>query len=126
MAKKKKKQAKKKKSVKKKPKKKAIKKKTSKKKTIKRKAVKKKAIKKKTKAKKAKRPVKKVRKPAKKMFDILTEKAGVKPEQIIFIDDKYFNVLGARKYGINGIHFRGEKQLMKQFDQLSLLPDSQS
>jgi putative hydrolase of the HAD superfamily len=68
----------------------------------------------------------KVKKPSKKMFDILTAKAGVKPEQIVFVDDKLHNVLGARKYGICGIHFRGEKQLMNQFHRLSLLPNSQS
>lgn len=63
----------------------------------------------------------KVKKPSKKSFNILIERAGARPHEIVFVDDKYLNIKGARRYGIKGIHFRGEDKLIKRFRQMGLL-----
>jgi HAD superfamily hydrolase (TIGR01549 family) len=40
-----------------------------------------------------------------KMLQICTEKAGVKPEEIFFIDDKVYNVEAAKEFGWQGLTF---------------------
>jgi len=34
---------------------------------------------------------------------------GVKPERIVFIDDQAHNIEEARRYGIKGINFSGQR-----------------
>lgn len=63
----------------------------------------------------------KAKKPSPKMYDTIIRHAGALPQEIVFIDDKYSNVTGARKRGINGIHFRSEKQLLEDLKRLGLL-----
>ena len=55
----------------------------------------------------------KTKKPRKKIYKLLIDKLNLKPEEIIFIDDKMRNVLGARKLKINAIHFENSNQLKK-------------
>jgi HAD superfamily hydrolase (TIGR01509 family) len=43
--------------------------------------------------------VEKVRKPTKEIFDLAAHRAGVKPEEILFIDNRQWNVDGAKVMG---------------------------
>ena len=52
----------------------------------------------------------KCRKPSAMSYQILIERAGLDPEQILFIDDKESNVVAARKYGIKGVVFNGQTE----------------
>ena len=59
-------------------------------------------------------------KPEKKIFDYAIEKAGCKPEEILFIDDGLNNVVSAKKLGIVGIHFSTAKDLIEELRQLGI------
>lgn len=45
------------------------------------------------------------RKPATEFFALATERAGALPSQIVFVDDTEANVLAARAFGWNAIHW---------------------
>ncbi len=53
----------------------------------------------------------KTRKPFSKIYEIILERYEIKPEKSVFIDDNMENIEGAKKLGINGIHFKTTKQL---------------
>lgn len=44
-------------------------------------------------------------KPDKRIFDLLCERAGLSPQDCVFIDDGLHNVEGARAAGMDAIHF---------------------
>ena len=50
-------------------------------------------------------------KPEAKIYALALEKAGVKPEEAIFIDDQKKNVDAAEALGIHGIVFQNTEQL---------------
>ena len=53
----------------------------------------------------------KVAKPTPAIYELVLERAGKRPEQCVFIDDKMGNIEPARKLGINTIHFpKGSKR----------------
>ena len=52
-----------------------------------------------------------VSKPEARIYRLLCERAGVKPEDCVFIDDGLHNVEGARSIGMDGIHFTGAEAL---------------
>jgi 2-haloacid dehalogenase len=53
----------------------------------------------------------KMRKPTPEFYHILLNRHQVKPEEALFIDDNYRNILAAEKLGINCIHFIDAEQL---------------
>lgn len=60
-------------------------------------------------------------KPDKKIFEYTIEKAGCKPEEIVFIDDGINNVRAARELGIIGIKFTNKEDLVKELKNLQIL-----
>lgn len=60
-------------------------------------------------------------KPDKKIFEYTIEKAGCKPEEIVFIDDGINNVRVARELGIIGIKFTNKEDLVKALKNLQIL-----
>ena len=52
-----------------------------------------------------------VAKPTPAIYELVLERAGKRPEQCVFIDDKIGNIEPARKLGIHAIHFpKGSKR----------------
>ena len=64
----------------------------------------------------------KARKPAFKIYEALQATAGLKPHEMVFIDDRMKNVKGAREYGIHAIHFKGQEQLCLTLQNMGILP----
>ena len=62
------------------------------------------------------------RKPYSKIYEVTLNRFGLEPEQCLFIDDSLENVEGARKMGINGIHFEKPSQLKEALQKLNVLP----
>lgn len=60
-------------------------------------------------------------KPAPAIFALLCERAGVAPSECVFIDDGLRNVEGARRAGMDGIHFTGAKALEVALTERGLL-----
>jgi epoxide hydrolase-like predicted phosphatase len=55
-----------------------------------------------------------VTKPEAKIFQIALEKAGVSPNEAVFVDDFYVNIEGCEKVGIKGIHFKDAQSALSQ------------
>jgi 2-haloacid dehalogenase len=55
-----------------------------------------------------------MRKPTPEFYQILLDRYNVKPEESLFIDDNYRNILAAEKLGINSIHFTSPEQLKEE------------
>ena len=53
----------------------------------------------------------KTRKPFKKIYDITIERFNLEPKKTLFIDDNIRNIMGAKKLGINTIHFSSPDKL---------------
>ena len=64
----------------------------------------------------------KVRKPYKKIYEILLNRFDLKPQHCVFIDDSMDNVKGAENIGIKGIHYKNSDQLRKDLKLYKLLP----
>lgn len=60
-------------------------------------------------------------KPNPQLYGIAIYKAGVKPEEIIFIDDGFNNVRSAKELGIIGIHYKNVDQLKKELEEFNIL-----
>lgn len=52
-----------------------------------------------------------IMKPEAAIYEIMCTRAGVQPEQCVFIDDGAHNVDGAKAVGMDGIHFTGPDAL---------------
>ncbi|HJP63061.1 MAG TPA: HAD family phosphatase [Mucilaginibacter sp.] len=63
----------------------------------------------------------KMRKPTPEFYHILLDRYRVKPEDALFIDDNYRNILAAEKIGINCIHFISAEQLSKELEHFHIL-----
>ncbi|HTE00892.1 MAG TPA: HAD family phosphatase [Mucilaginibacter sp.] len=63
----------------------------------------------------------KIRKPSPEFYHILLDRYQVKPEEALFIDDNYRNILAAEKLGIQCIHFTSAEQLEKELKEHRLL-----
>jgi FMN phosphatase YigB (HAD superfamily) len=68
----------------------------------------------------------KAKKPSPKIFETLIQKAGVRPEEILFTDDKRKNAEGARRCGIQGIHFTSERKFVSQLRKAGFLTEEGS
>lgn len=53
-----------------------------------------------------------------KAYEIVIEKFGVKPEEIIYIDDMEIHTEVAKKVGLNTIHYKNFKQFNKEMEAL--------
>lgn len=62
------------------------------------------------------------RKPYSKIYEITLNRFGLEPEHCLFIDDSLENVEGARKMGINSLHYQNPTQLKEALKQLKVLP----
>ncbi|RWY52358.1 HAD family hydrolase [Mucilaginibacter gilvus] len=56
----------------------------------------------------------KMRKPAPEFYQILLDRYNVNPQESLFIDDNYRNILAAEKMGINCIHFTSSEKLREE------------
>ncbi|MEZ2339317.1 HAD family hydrolase [Mucilaginibacter sp. RCC_168] len=65
--------------------------------------------------------VEKMRKPAPEFYQILLDRYHVDPQNALFIDDNYRNIVAAEKAGIKSIHFTSAGQLEKELEGLKLL-----
>ncbi len=59
-----------------------------------------------------------VAKPDPKIFKIALEKAGVSPNEAVFVDDFYANIEGCETVGIKGIHFKDAESTLTQLKAL--------
>jgi len=63
----------------------------------------------------------KMRKPTPEFYHILLDRYLVKPEEALFIDDNYRNILAAEKLGIQCIHFTVAEQLEEELKRLNVI-----
>lgn len=61
-------------------------------------------------------------KPDAAIYQVLLDRQPIVPEQAIFIDDTYENVVGAEALGLRGIHLTLETDLRKELEGLGVLP----
>jgi len=61
------------------------------------------------------------RKPEIDIYKIACSKADINPESSVFIDDLKDNIVGAKKIGMHGIHYKNIKQLKKDLKILGIL-----
>ena len=59
-----------------------------------------------------------VRKPDLRIYQITMERLGVKPEEVVFIDNLAENLAPARQLGIHTIHCTSTKQAIKELTEL--------
>jgi putative hydrolase of the HAD superfamily len=62
-----------------------------------------------------------VRKPNPVIFQMALSHFGAKPEESVFVDDLLENVEGARRVGINAIHFKDVDALKKSLHELGVV-----
>jgi len=63
----------------------------------------------------------KLRKPDPEVYRYVLKKIGLKPGEVIFIDNRLDNVLGARSIGIRSIVFKGQKDLISRLKKLGVM-----
>ena len=63
----------------------------------------------------------KIRKPDPEFYHVLLHRFHVKPEEALFIDDNFRNILAAEKIGIRTIHFVSPQQLKEELAKLNVL-----
>ena len=61
-----------------------------------------------------------ITKPDPKMYELALEKAGCKPEEVLFIDDGLNNVRAASEMGINAIRFLGRDNLIEELKKYNI------
>ena len=63
------------------------------------------------------------RKPEKKIYQLACEHAKVDPESCVFIDDLKDNIIGAKRAGLNGIHYRNTNDLLNELKRYNIIND---
>lgn len=63
----------------------------------------------------------KIRKPDPAFYNLLLTRFQVKPEEALFIDDNYRNILAAEALGIQSIHFTSAEELSVALKKLAVL-----
>lgn len=58
-------------------------------------------------------------KPGKKIYAHTIEKFKIDPEESIFIDDLKKNILSAKNFGFNTIHYTSHKKFLREFNKLT-------
>lgn len=61
-----------------------------------------------------------MRKPDPRFYQLLLNRYQVKPDEALFIDDNYRNILAARAIGIPSIHFISAEDLKQQMGQFNI------
>ena len=61
------------------------------------------------------------RKPYAKIYETILNRFNLEPAHCLFIDDSLENIEGARKMGINGIHYKSSKQLKEALQNHNVL-----
>lgn len=62
-----------------------------------------------------------VRKPDKRMYEIMLKAIDKAPQECIFVDDKKKNIKAAKELGIDGIRFRSAAQLKRELKKRGIL-----
>ena len=62
-----------------------------------------------------------VSKPSEEIFRIAIETCGVRPDEVVFVDDTPENVEGAKNFGMDSILFESADQLRKEFVRRGLI-----
>lgn len=62
-----------------------------------------------------------IKKPDIRFFTSFLDKHNLKPENVIFIDDKQLNISAAQKVGIHTIHFKNAKELRNKLIEYGIL-----
>lgn len=60
-------------------------------------------------------------KPDRRIYDVLTSRNNLRPEECVFVDDSPANVEGARSAGWQAVHFVGPAELRQSLVQMELL-----
>ncbi|MFW9996842.1 MAG: HAD family hydrolase [Candidatus Odinarchaeota archaeon] len=60
----------------------------------------------------------KTRKPEKRIYQLVLERLGTRPEETVFIDDNKENVIAAEELGLIGILFEDIKQINRELDRI--------
>ena len=63
------------------------------------------------------------RKPEKKIYHLACETAKVDPESCVFIDDLKDNIIGAKRAGLNGLHYRNTNDLLNELKRYNIIND---
>ncbi len=58
-------------------------------------------------------------KPEKEIYRFIMEKFGINPQETIFVDDMKKNILAAKFFGFNTIHYTSHKRFSKEFARLT-------
>lgn len=61
-----------------------------------------------------------IRKPERKIFEIVFSDLGVRPGDVIFLDDREENVAAARKLGVRGVVFQNASQAEKALNSIGI------
>ncbi|MEW6409569.1 MAG: HAD family phosphatase [Nitrospirota bacterium] len=64
-----------------------------------------------------------IRKPEKRIYELTLERLDLRPEEVIFIDDKEEYINGAKIVGINTILFKSPDQIKKELSLFSIKTD---
>ncbi len=62
----------------------------------------------------------KLRKPDSKIYKLMLKKLKIRAKYCLFIDDRKKNVKAAKKLGINAIHFKNSKKLIKKLRKFNI------
>ena len=66
-----------------------------------------------------------ISKPNKQIFNYLTDKLNINPEECVFIDDKQSNIDAAQSLGMKGILYQNPQQLKQEFAALGVYVKSE-
>lgn len=61
-------------------------------------------------------------KPDRRIFEILFERVGRRPQELLFVDDSLSNIKAARALGMGAIHFGPDVDLERELSQRGALP----
>ena len=61
-------------------------------------------------------------KPDRRIFEILFERVGRRPDELVFVDDSLSNIEAARALGMPAIHFTGAVDLERELAAHGALP----
>jgi len=63
-----------------------------------------------------------IRKPSKRMYELGAERAGVSPQECVYVDDLPFNLTPARELGMAVIHHTDSEQTVEELERLLGIP----
>ncbi|MCR5118341.1 MAG: HAD family phosphatase [Lachnospiraceae bacterium] len=60
----------------------------------------------------------KLTKPDRRIYELLCNRYGLKPEECVFLDDQQVNIDAARAYGMKGVVFRSYEQAKEELEEI--------